>query len=82
MEVASDDMWSAKGTGDVILPNSVDKMARLLDQVNIVISTCLKSKQNSGIFTYHLLECYSRIILYLFSIFILIGVKNDYIFSW
>ena len=33
MEAASEDTWSAKGTGDVILPNSVDKMARLLDQV-------------------------------------------------
>ncbi|RUS89929.1 hypothetical protein EGW08_002281 [Elysia chlorotica] len=33
MEAASEDTWSAKGTGDVILPNSVDKMARLLDQI-------------------------------------------------
>lgn len=33
METAEDNGWSAKEMGDVILPNSVDKMARLLDQI-------------------------------------------------
>ncbi|GFS14002.1 integrator complex subunit 1, partial [Elysia marginata] len=33
MEATEEDTWSAKGMGDVILPNSVDKMARLLDQI-------------------------------------------------
>ncbi|GFN78406.1 integrator complex subunit 1, partial [Plakobranchus ocellatus] len=33
METKTEDSWSIKNTGDVILPNSAEKMARILDQI-------------------------------------------------
>ncbi|CAL1532926.1 unnamed protein product [Lymnaea stagnalis] len=32
-EMTTQDGWNVKGTGEVILPNSVDKVARVLDQI-------------------------------------------------